>query len=101
MYVGLPSINLTFPDSIPDLQLSGLVICAIGTRNELFILSLEGKPSLQVVFLGRCIVQCSGNNGYNLVGYAEGLVEFFRNRNHVIERLPGVFWLREEKLLDL
>lgn len=34
--------------AIPDLQSSALVICAVGARDKLLVLSLEGEPGLKV-----------------------------------------------------
>lgn len=44
-----------------------LVVGAVGARHELLVLLLEGEPRLQVVLLGCSVVQCTGNNGHDLV----------------------------------
>jgi hypothetical protein len=34
--------------AVPDLKSSALVVCAVGARDKLLVLSLEGEPGLKV-----------------------------------------------------
>lgn len=50
-----------------DFQSAGLVVGAVGARDELLVFLLEGEPSFQIVLFGRGIVQRAGDNGHDLV----------------------------------
>lgn len=54
--------------AVADFELPSLVVCTVGTRHELFVLSLERKPSFEVVLLGCGVIQSPRNDGDNLVG---------------------------------
>lgn len=74
--------------AVTDLKLAGLVIEAVGARDELLVLALEGEPSLKIVLLRGSVVESTGNDGNDAVRKAKRLVELFRGVNHAIEVLP-------------
>jgi hypothetical protein len=84
-----------------DLQRTRLVVEAVRARHELLILLLEWEPSLQVVLLGSGVVQCPGNDSRDVVGELQGLVELLGSGHHVLEGLPRILRLGQDKLLDL
>lgn len=87
--------------TVADLKLPRLVIRAVGAGDELFILLLVRKVCFQIVLLRGRIVEGSRNNVDNLVREAEGLVEFFRGRHHLVKVLPAVLSLAQDELFDL
>jgi hypothetical protein len=87
--------------TVANLELSSLVVCAVGARNQLLVFLLEGEPSFQIVLLGSSIVESAGNNTHNLVGKAKGLVELLRVGHHLVELVPAVIGATEDELLDL
>ncbi|KAI6776833.1 hypothetical protein HG530_000778 [Fusarium avenaceum] len=87
--------------AVANLELSGLVVCAVGARNQLLIFLLEGEPSLQIVLLSSSIVESAGDDTHNLVGKAKGLVELLRVGHHLVELVPAVIGATKDELLDL
>lgn len=85
----------------PYLQVSGLVVSAVGARHELLELALEWEPCLQVELLGSRVVEGARDNGNDLVRQAERLVESLGDTDHLVEHLPGLLGVSEHKLLDL
>lgn len=100
VYVGLLQVSRLL-DTISDLQSTRLVVKAVGARNKLFVLLLEGEPGFQIVFLGSGVVQCAGNDGHDVVWELQGLVELLGGGHHVLKRLPRILGLGEDKLLNL
>ena len=90
-----------FLGTIADIQSARLVICAVAARDQFFVFALEGEPSFEVVLLCGGVVEGAGDDGDDLVGETEGLVEFLGGFEHCVEGLPGVFWFGEEELFDL
>lgn len=84
-----------------DFELAGLVVGAVGARNELLVLTLERKPGLEIVLLGGSVVECARHNGNNLVGKTKRLVKFLGSVDHTVEVLPGLFRLAENELFNL
>ncbi len=100
VHVGLLQIGRLL-DTISDLQGTRLVVKAVGARNKLLVLFLEGEPGLQIVFLGSSVVQCAGNDGHDVVWKLQGLVELLGSGHHVFKRLPRILGLGEDELLNL
>lgn len=100
VHVGLLQVGRLL-DTETDLQGTRLVVKAVGARHELLVLLLEWEPSLQVVLLGSGVIQCAGNDSRDLVGELQGLVELLGSGHHVLEGLPRILRLGENKLLDL
>lgn len=84
-----------------NLESSGLIVEAVGARNQLLVFLLEWEPRLQVVFLSSGIVQCTRNNRHNVIGELKRLVKLLGIRHHVVKGLPRVFGLGQNELLDL
>lgn len=87
--------------TMANLKLSCLIICAVGARNKLLVLLLEGEPRFQIVLLGSSVVQRTCDDANNLVGEAERLVELLRVGHHLVELVPAVIGTTENKLLYL
>ena len=87
--------------AVPDLQLAGLVVRAVGARHELLVLALEGEPGLEIPLLGRSVVEGARDDGHDLIRDTERLVEFFRGVDHVVECFPGFLGVDDEELFDL
>jgi hypothetical protein len=100
VHIGLLQIGRLL-DTETDLQGARLVVKAVGARDELLVLLLEREPGLQVVLLGSSIVQCAGNDSHNVVRELQGLVELLGSGHHVLESLPRVLRLGQDKLLNL
>ena len=100
MHVHLLGVGLAL-GAVADVERARLVVGAVGARHQLLVLALEGKPGLEVVLLGRRVVERARDDGHDAVGDAERLVEGFRDGDHVVEGAPGVVGFGEEELLDL
>jgi hypothetical protein len=100
MYIGLSSIDLLLL-SISYLQLPRLVVCTVGERHQFFVFSLERKPGLKIVFLGRSVVESTRDNCDDTIRKFQGFVKFLCYRGHVFESLPRIFRFGDEKLFDL
>jgi len=73
--VDLSSLVLGF-QSAADFKPPALIIGTIRARHELFMSTLEGKPSLEVILLRRSKVEGARNDGDDPIRYFERLVEF-------------------------
>lgn len=100
MHIGLLQIGGLL-GTVTNLQGAGLVIGAVGAGDKFLVLLLEGEPSLQVVLLRSGVVESTRDNGDNLVGKTQGLVELLGGVHHVLKRLPRVLGLSKDELLDL
>ena len=87
--------------TIANIQRSGLVIGAVGARDQLLILALEREPSLKVVFFRGRIVKSTRYDRNNLVWNSQGLIKLLGDRYHLIKSLPRVFGFCQDKLFDL
>lgn len=74
MNIGLLDIGGLF-GTIANIQSSGLVIGAVGARDQLLILTLEREPSLKVVFSRGRIVKRTRYDRNNLVWNSQGLIK--------------------------
>lgn len=84
-----------------NLELSGLVVCAVGARNKLLVFLLEGEPCLQVVLLGSSVVQRTCDDTHDLVRKSKGLVKFLGVGHHLVKLVPAVIGATEDELLNL
>lgn len=100
MNVFLPDVGLGL-GAISNLQRPGLIIRAVGTGHEFLVLALEREPRFKVILLRSGIVQGTGHNGHDPIGYAQRLVEFLGRLDHLIKSFPRVLGLGEQKLFDL
>lgn len=100
MDIGLLDLGL-FLDAEADLEVSALVVGAVGARDQLLELSLVGEPSLKIELLGGGVVERAGNDGHDAVGDAERLVKLLRVGNHLVKHLPRLLGIREAELLHL
>ena len=98
--VGLLDVGLLL-DAEADLEIAGLVVGAVGARDELLELALVGEPSLEIELLGSGVVERTGDDGDDAVRDAEGLVEGLGVGDHVVEHLPGLLGLGDAELLNL
>mmetsp|Transcript_44103 Transcript_44103/g.137324 ORF Transcript_44103/g.137324 Transcript_44103/m.137324 type:complete len:201 (+) Transcript_44103:153-755(+) len=82
-----------------------LIVQAIGAGHELSVLSaalvIARKPALQIVLLGRSVVELSRDDGHSPVRDSEGLVELLSHADHLLVLLPRLLRLRQSELLDL
>lgn len=76
MNIGLLDIGGLF-GTIANIQSPGLVIGAVGARDQLLILTLEREPSLKVVFSRGRIVKSTRYNRNNLVWNSQRLIKLF------------------------
>lgn len=88
-------------DAEADLEVAGLVIGAVGARDELLELALVGEPGLEVELLGGRVVERARDDGDDAVGDAKGLVEGLAVGDHVVKHLPRLLGLRDAELLHL
>lgn len=98
--VGLLDVGLLL-DAKADLEVAGLVVGAVGARDELLELALVGEPSLEIELLGGRVVEGARDDGDDAVRDAERLVEGLRVGDHVVEHLPRLLGLGDAELLDL
>ena len=74
--------------TVSDVKSSGLVVRAVGARNQLLVLSLEWKPGLEIELLRSGVVQSPRDDSDNSVWNAQRSVELLGNANHIIESFP-------------
>lgn len=82
-------------------KVSSLEIRAVRARNKLSIGIVSWEPCFKIILFGSCIIKSSGNNINNLVGQLERSHKLFRSGNHFFMQCPRVFWLGQNKLLNL
>lgn len=87
--------------AVADLELAGLIVRAVGARHELLVLALEREPGFEIPLLGGGVVEGARDDGDDLVGEAEGLVEFFRGVDHLVESFPGLLGVGDDELFNL
>ena len=82
-------------------EVAGLVVQAVGARNQLAVGALARKPGLEVVFAGRGEVEVARDNVDDLIREADRLAEILGGLDHGVEHLPRFGGVAEHKLLDL
>ena len=63
--------------TVADTEGAGLIVGAVAAGDEFFVFALEGEPSFKIVFFCGGVVESAGDDGDDLIGETEGLVEFF------------------------
>ena len=100
VHVLLPRVRLRL-GAEADLEVSALVVEAVAAADQLLVLALEGEPRLEIKLLAGGVVESAADNGHDLVGETQALVELLADANHVLKRLPALLGVRQEELLNL
>lgn len=71
--------------TVSDIEASGLVVCAVGARDEFLVLALHWEPRFEII-LYRCrIVEGGRDDADDSVRELEGLVKGFRVGEHLVQ----------------
>ena len=74
--------------TVANLQSTGLIVETVGARDELTEFARARKPSFEIEFLRRRVVQFTGDDVHHSVRDAQLLIEFFGITDHLLEHLP-------------